>query len=154
MSQQYLKRIILKFKGIFSFTLKITFIFMNSLSAEKNMFIYFNSTCMQCAKYFQAIHISLNKFVMLHEKKNYLCFQGHKLLFFSDFGDNKIYICMCLVSWSFKCQIEGWKQASVIVEQYYRHVTVLKSTGFFVCLLPYEIKVDDIVFTSNLFFVA
>ena len=110
MSQQYLKRIILKFKGIFSFTLKITFIFMNSLSAEKNMFIYFNSTCMKCAKYFQAIHISLNKFVLCFIKKAYLCFQGHKLLFFPT-GDNKIYMCMCLVS--FKCQIESWKQSCV-----------------------------------------
>ena len=106
MSEQYVKRIILKFKRIFSFTLKIKFFFMNSLWAEKNMFIYFHSTCMQCAKYFQGIHISLNKFVMLH-KKSLFMFSGTQIIF-SDFGDNKIYMCMCLVSWSFKCQIEGW----------------------------------------------
>ena len=96
MSEQYLKRIILKFKRIFSFTLKIKFIFMNSLWAEKNMFIYFHSTCMKCAKYFQAIHISLNKFVMLHKKKPILCFQGHKLLFFQTLVTIR-FICVCVL---------------------------------------------------------
>ena len=110
MSEQYLKRIILKFKRIFSFTLKITFIFMNSLSAIKNMFIYFNSTCMKCANYFQAIYISLNTSLLCFIKKKPLfMFSGTQIIIFSDFGDNKIYMCLCLVSWSFKCQIEGWK---------------------------------------------
>ena len=111
MSQQYLKRIILKFKRIFSFTLKITFIFMNSLSAIKNMFIYFNSTCMKCAKYFQAIHISLNTSLLCFIKKSLFMFSGTQIIIFSDFGDNKICMCMCLVS--FKCQIESWKQSCV-----------------------------------------